>query len=252
MRKFSVLMLGGALVLGCSAENSGSSGDEATFGSPWQDATSYDAGAKGPVDAGEGSEEATDTVAPDPGPEDVGVPDPEDVAAPEDVVEPEDTGPEKDWGKVTPDTVVQDDPGGFLDEDASQDCAALDLPVSWSGTFDGDITSNWGDVSVDGTMAFEIECLGGKLVVWGDMSGLGEGQPFTLKIQGSYNPETNEIKAKLVEGSVALFWVLPVAFEGDLEGEYDGSGFAGVWEGTNTDKTVLDASGTGTWVAGGQ
>lgn len=184
---------------------------------------------------------------------------------PEDVEEPQDTGPDpadgvepEDVPGVTPDpggTAFdngQTDPGGFLSEEVSQDCEALDLPISWAGTFDGDITSTWGDVSVDGTLAFELGCLGAKLVVWGEMTGLGEGQPFELKIQGSYNPATQEMNAKLVDGSVQLFWLVPIAFTGDIEGAFDGAQFSGTWTGTNTDKQVLDASGDGTWVASSQ
>ncbi len=204
------------------------------------DVYSYDSGPPDP------KSETADAQGP--APIDAGAPDvaaPQDVAGPQDVPAPPDAGP-------PPLDNGQTDPGGFLNGDISQDCEALDLPVSWSGTFDGDITSTWGNVSVEGTMAFEIGCLGAKLVVWGDMSGFGEGQPFTLKIQGAYNPATKTIKAKLVEGEVKLFFFLPIAFEGDLEGEYDGVKFNGEWSGTNTDKTVLDASGDGTWEASGQ
>ncbi|MFT7626353.1 MAG: hypothetical protein ACI9WU_005548 [Myxococcota bacterium] len=229
-------------VAGCGSEEAEEAAPDTTgFAAPqYADAVSADTG-----------ENSADTVAlaldtkppetPDVSePEDIAVEDsgPADIEEPEDLVEPTpDPGP------------TQTDPGGGLDQDVSQDCDALNLPTHWVGEFDGEIVSSWGDVSVQGVMGFEIGCLGQKLVVWGEMSGFGEGQPFTLKIQGGYNPESGVIKAKLIEGSVQLFWILPVAFEGDLEGDYDGSSFSGLWSGTNTDKTILDASGDGTWTA---
>ena len=170
---------------------------------------------------------------------------PPDPGAPEDLPPP----PPKDT--VTGFDNGQVDPGGFLSGDAAQSCEALDLPTKWSGTFEGDIKSNWGNTGVDGTMTYEIGCLAGKYVVWGDMTGQGQGQPFTLTIKGSFNPATGEMKCKM-EGSVALFWVLPVAFTGDFNGSYDGTQFSGTWAGENTDKTVLQATGEGTWVATGQ
>lgn len=241
----------GLLLVGCGTDDAGdSTEDSGQFVLKYADAVSLDAGSA-----------ALDTGASaDLGASDVealidDIPEPEDLTAAVDLgVEPTDIVMEPpDEGPVAVDNGTgQTDPGGFLNDVPSQDCEALDLPVAWSGEFDGDITTNIGDTGVDGTMSFEIGCLGSKLVVWGDMTGLGQGQPFTLKIQGGYNPETKVIKAKLVEGSVALLWILPVEFTGDLEGTYDGAVFNGTWSGTNTDKTVLDADGEGTWTASPQ
>ena len=98
-------------------------------------------------------------------------------------------------------------------------------------------------------MAFEIGCFAGKLYVKGEMNGLGEGQPFVVTLQGSYNPADQTINCKLIDGTVQLFFFLPIAFEGVLTGTYDGTEFVGDWNGENTDKTLLDASGVGTWKA---
>jgi hypothetical protein len=176
----------------------------------------------------------------------------EDVAEPKDsgseaedlpdTGEPEDSEPGKDWGKVTPKDTGEE-------FDAGAQCEQLGLAEEWEGTFDGKITTNLGNIDVDGSMSFEIGCFAGKLVVFGEMTGFGEGQPFVVKLQGTYNPENQSIKSKLIEGTVQLFFLLPVAFEGDLNGAYDGAQFVGDWSGENTDKTILDASGVGTWKA---
>ncbi len=216
-------------------------------GTPLADlGSSGDLGNTGPSDAAADEQGPSDTPPSTDAPELTDVP--SDLSEPADLAEPTDPG---DEGKQNPDffDAGQADPGGFLDKDGSQECEALGLAEQWDGSFDGEIASNFGDTGVDGTMSFEISCLAGKYIVSGGMNGLGENQPFAVKLQGTYNPSTKTIKALLIEGTVQLFWLLPVAFEGELIGVYDGVQFDGDWNGGNTDKTILDASGLGTWEA---
>lgn len=258
------LSLAGQGLAGCGDSETPAAAPEADAGSGVnldalggeKDTGAQDAGASntdlGASDAAKSADDgqAADTAAADASladtnePTDIG--EPTDTEAPTDA--PDDTGEEADAGAVDNGQV---DPGGFLDKDAGSGCDALDLPEAWAGTFDGDIMSNFGDVGVEGTMSFDIKCIGSKLVVSGKMEGFGEGQPFNVELQGFYNPGEQTLKAKLSSGSVALFWVIPVAFEGDLEGSYDGTAFVGEWSGENTDKTVLQATGEGTWTATG-
>lgn len=210
-----------------------------------------DAGTTG-GEADNGAFSGGDTADPSDATQEEEIEQPEDVAEPRDsgseaedlpdTGEPEDSEPGKDWGKVTPKDTGEE-------FDAGPQCEQLGLAEQWEGSFDGKITTNLGNTDVDGTMAFEIGCFAGKLFVKGEMTGLGEGQPFVVKLQGTYNPVDQSIKCKLIEGTVQLFFLLPVAFEGVLNGTYDGAQFVGDWSGENTDKTFLDASGVGTWKA---
>jgi len=148
------------------------------------------------------------------------------------------------------------------------DCESLGISSAWEGLWTGGVTYNTsvpipgappdGDLPVAGDMFFEIQCIDSKLVVIGDMDGTALGQyPFTLKLQGGYNPETGVLKAKMVDGEVILFGIVTVFFEGTLEGKLiTPLEMSGTWEGESTGPRPLlphsDAIGDGEWTASPQ
>lgn len=166
---------------------------------------------------------------------------------------------------TTPDTT----PDSHLDTELFEGCGALGVSESWSGPFEGliefhvsenPLTPSDGFLPVEGTLAFDIECIESKFVVKGTMDGVAtiEGQggsfPFVLKIQGYYSPVNKQMQAKMVDGSVNIYGLIEVYFEGDFLGELAEDGeFDGTWEGesTGTNQSFITgtAEGAGTWGA---
>ncbi len=151
------------------------------------------------------------------------------------------------------------------------ECESVGIAPNWSGTFAGFISyevpfpipgANSSDsLPVQGTLAFEVECIEKKLIVVGDMDGLAlELYPFKLHLSGGYNPETAQLNAKMTDGSVALFdfgtGTVSVLFEGTLTGSLQGDLFEGTWQGeaVGTDPPGIPgtATGLGTWTASAQ
>ena len=167
-------------------------------------------------------------------------------------------------------------PGGLeLDVEKTNifsDCEEMGIEDHWSGTFEGVINFEIdppiaglleeGALIVSGDLSFEIKCLDQKLVVAGEMNGLGEAEgevgkhPYTSKLAGYYDPVEGRIEADLVEGVVTvLYSVLSVEvyYAGTLEGVLSSSGnFEGTWTGSETGNELgagVVAEGDGTWQA---
>ncbi len=113
---------------------------------------------------------------------------------------------------------------------------------------------------MNGSLAFEITCVESKFIVRGTLDGnaVVPGQfgifPFQLTLQGHYNKVTQTMTTKMVDGSVSIYGLVHVFFEGDFPGELGADGdFHGTWSGysTGTDSTLItgDATGDGTWDA---
>ncbi len=173
-----------------------------------------------------------------------------------------------DWEFVA-DTTIEETRDVYTDVDLFDDCGALGVSPNWSGPFEGliefhvsdnPLTPSDGFLPVEGALSFDIECIESKFVVKGTMDGLAtiEGQggafPFVLKIQGYYSPVTKEMQAKMVEGSVNIYGLIEVYFEGDFVGSVMPDGeFDGTWEGhsTGTNQAFITgtAEGAGTWGA---
>ncbi len=168
-----------------------------------------------------------------------------------------------DWTPVVPDV---ESPAPEL----YGPCSELAIADAWSGTFEGFIAfhdveaPDWmgyvpseGLLVVDGTLAFDIDCLEQKLIVAGTLSGYGvaEGEPgrhpFAVQLRGEYNPLEQSITAELVEGEATLFYVVKVFFEGTLTGRLQPSGnFTGTWLGESTGNNFNmpgEAEGGGSW-----
>lgn len=150
-------------------------------------------------------------------------------------------------------------------------CADLGVSDTWSGTFLGAVdfsvtpnplTPSQGTLPVSGELSFDIRCIESKLIVRGTMDGLAtvEGQgdfPFTMKLDGVYDPETQRMTAEMVDAQVNLYDLIIVYFEGTLAGQIGNDGrFNGTWEGestgTNQQFITGTASGEGVWGAGPQ
>jgi hypothetical protein len=150
-------------------------------------------------------------------------------------------------------------------------CADLGVSDTWSGTFLGAVdfsvtpnplTPSEGTLPVSGELAFDIRCIESKLIVRGTMDGLAtvEGQgdfPFTMKLDGVYDPETQRMQTEMVDAQVNLYDLIIVYFEGTLSGQIGTDGrFTGTWEGestgTNQQFITGTASGEGVWGAGPQ
>jgi len=148
-------------------------------------------------------------------------------------------------------------------------CGVLGISEHWKGPFagliefhvsDNPLTPSDGFLPVEGTLAFDITCIETKFVVRGTMDGIAtiEGQagsfPFVLAIQGYYSPLNRQLQAKMVDGSVSIYGLIEVYFEGDFVGELAEDGeFDGTWEGesTGTNQAFITgtAHGAGTWGA---
>lgn len=173
-----------------------------------------------------------------------------------------------DWEFIE-DTRPDTTPDSHIDTELFDECGVLGISENWAGPFEGliefhvsdnPLTPSDGFLPVEGTLSFDIECIGTKFVVRGLMDGTAtiEGQggefPFELKIDGYYSPLNKQMQAKMVDGSVNIYGLIEVYFEGDFLGELQEDGeFDGTWEGesTGTNQTIITgtAEGAGTWEA---
>ncbi len=153
------------------------------------------------------------------------------------------------------------------------DCEELGIANDWSGEFSGSvqhdlvIPEEWGvppqdDLQVSGELTFSIECIDSKLKVDGKLDGFavsaGENYPFTLNLEGYYNPATKKLNADIVDGMVLVILIevyFTGVFDGELVTDEDGNDvFNGTWfgedAGTNAGELVQGtASAQGTWTA---
>jgi len=179
--------------------------------------------------------------------------------------QPFDVGP--DWTPAGPD-IVLDPP------DTYSTCGDLGIASTWSGGFEGQIlfwdveappgfegqVPESGTLEVYGDLDFEIRCLEQKLIVIGTLSGFGEAvgetgsHPFTADLSGEYDPRDDSIQAT-IDGSVRLYYVFQVFFEGTFPGALSGPDrFEGTWQGQATGNNLNlrgEASGGGDWWAEG-
>lgn len=190
---------------------------------------------------------------------------PVDVPAVEDVPAPVELPPVPN--DIPP---LPDDPGPQPDGPSDVlnpvgDCEKLGVPSEWVGSFEGDVDYDLGApipgliekdiLPVNGNLSFSIECIEQKLVVIGQLDGLALGaNPFTMKLQGGYNPTTKQLTAKMVDAQVIIFAFVTVYFEGDFVGELVANeAMSGTWGGEATGNSVMFASlvadGNGTWQA---
>lgn len=167
------------------------------------------------------------------------------------------------------DTAPDTTPDSHIDAELFEGCGALGVSENWAGPFEGliefhvtenPLTPSDGFLPVEGRLAFDIECIESKFVVKGTMDGTAtiEGQggtfPFVLKIQGYYSPLNKQMQARMIDGSVNIYGLVEVYFEGDFLGELMEDGqFDGTWEGasTGTNQTFITgtADGSGIWGA---
>lgn len=161
---------------------------------------------------------------------------------------------------ITPDTTGLPDGA----QNPVSDCDGVGIQSEWFGSFTGEVEYDVpfeipgappdGKLPVVGDLSFEIQCIQQKLIVIGDMDGTALAEyPFTLELQGSFNPETGVLTAKMVNGKVVLFDFVTVKFKGDLVGELVAPGqLEGTWDG-ESDGTIPDlpgtATGAGEWYA---
>ncbi len=150
-------------------------------------------------------------------------------------------------------------------------CADLGVSDTWAGTFLGAVTfsvtpnpltPSEGVLPVNGELAFDIRCIESKLIVRGTMDGVAtvEDQgdfPFTMKLNGVYDPEAKLMQAEMVDAQVNLYDLIIVYFEGTLTGAIGTDGrFNGTWEGdstgTNQQFITGTATGEGVWGASPQ
>jgi len=153
------------------------------------------------------------------------------------------------------------------------DCEELGIANDWTGEFSGSvqhdlvIPEEWGvppkdDLQVSGELTFSIECIDSKLKVDGKLDGFavsaGENYPFTLNLEGYYNPATKKLNADIVDGMVLVILIevyFTGVFDGELVTDEDGNeSFTGTWfgedAGTNAGELVQGtASAQGTWTA---
>ena len=166
----------------------------------------------------------------------------------------------------------------FVDSEPTNifsDCEELGISDHWAGTFMGiiDFTIDppipglleEGALMVSGDLSFEIKCLDQKLVVAGEMNGIGEAvgeegkHPYTSKLAGYYNPTDGRIEAELIDGVVNVVFPdnplisVEVYYAGTLEGVLKDSGsFEGTWTGEETGNQLgatVEAAASGTWEA---
>jgi hypothetical protein len=169
-----------------------------------------------------------------------------------------------DWTFVD----VGRDAGPEVSDVHFDDCGELGVSDQWSGTFVGQIdynitpnplTPSQGFLPVNGSLAFEITCIESKFIVRGAMDGVatvvGQGDfPFKLDLAGYYNPTEKRMEANMVNGSVSIYGLIEVYFEGTFIGAITDEGvFNGTWDGdstgTNQEFITGTASGQGLWGA---
>ena len=169
-----------------------------------------------------------------------------------------------DWDFVD----VPRDAGPELGDALYDGCGELGVSDTWSGTFVGQIDYNLnsngltpenGVLPVNGNLGFEINCIESKFIVRGNMDGVatvvGQGEfPFKLELAGYYNPVEKRMEANMVNGSVSIYGLIEVHFEGLFLGAITDEGvFNGTWEGastgTNQEFITGTASGQGLWGA---
>lgn len=234
-------------------------------------ATARDAVADVPLVFGDGhaSGDARDVAAEGPGDAPAGPDsgDASDAGAPssDTIYQPFDVGP--DWTPAGPDIELNA-------PDTFTGCGELGIASAWSGGFDGEIlfwdveappglegqVPESGTLEVYGDLSFEIRCLEQKLIVSGTLSGFGEAvgeagsHPFTAEITGEYDPRTDAVTTT-IDGSVRLFYIFEIYFEGDLNGALSGpERFDGDWAGMATGNNLNlrgEAAGGGEWWATG-
>ena len=205
--------------------------------------------------------------APDVAPDRIAAPDtpaaPPDVPRRPDIYQPFDVPP--DWVPHGPDIPL-------VAPDTFTGCGGLGVESDWAGEFDGSIlfwnveappglegqVPESGTLIVSGSLGFEIACLEQKLVVMGTLSGYGraEGEvgdhPFEATLRGEYNP-LDETMTTVIDGSVRLFFLFEIYFEGQLSGRLvRDDRFDGDWSGRATGNNLDlegEASGGGDWWA---
>ena len=172
---------------------------------------------------------------------------------------PADPGPAEEAPDVQ---MAPDLPDGWLNP--VSDCESLGVASSWEGTWVGTVTYDVpfmipgapadGVLDVAGDMAFDIECIDKKLIVFGTMDGMALGQyPFQLELQGGYNPESGALKAQMINGKVTIL-IVDVLFKGVLEGTLiNPQTMQGDWsgesDGTDPPGVPGTATGEGEWQA---
>ena len=147
---------------------------------------------------------------------------------------------------------------------ATEDCEPLGIPTRWAGTFEGLFVSNIPDMfgytfngPASGAVTFEIRCVDSKLMVFGDLAGdtncaLDTGCPYTARMRGLYDPETQHMEGELFDG-VIDYTVVQVYAEGEFEGDLDDeTTLSGTWSGEKTGISSpalsgVTATGEGTW-----
>ncbi|MBM4372026.1 MAG: hypothetical protein FJ098_10260, partial [Deltaproteobacteria bacterium] len=85
---------------------------------------------------------------------------------------------------------------------------------------------------------------------------LPSGCPFTAKLGGFYNPQTQHLSGQVVD-AVIDYALVKVHCEGVFEGDLTGGSLTGTWSGTKTeienlaipllDLSWVEAGGQGTW-----
>ena len=170
--------------------------------------------------------------------------------------------------------VIEDAIGDAADWDTiKSDCEELGIANDWTGEFSGVVTHDLvipeefgvppeDDLPVSGELTFAIECIDSKFKVDGKLDGFavsaGENYPFTLTLEGYYNPTTKKLTADIVEGMVLVIIAevyFTGVFNGDLVTDEEGNeSFAGTWfgeaAGTNLGELIQgDASAQGPWTA---
>ncbi len=233
---------------GCSSEDTASDEGAAAVDAPALESDSADTGETadpGEADAEADAEELEDAEEPDDG-----------------LYVPFDLGPDYDY---TPSSPVLDAniPSGF------SECPVLGISADWEGTFEGTVAydmvdsfpgaSKQGLFLVDGDLNFGIKCLEKKLVVAGELTGVGHAageigdHPFTFAIAGDYDPVERKITARIGHGEVRVFKVVSVYFDGNFNGQVDIDGvFHGTWDAEQTSNSLDlegDAWGSGRWTA---
>ncbi len=142
------------------------------------------------------------------------------------------------------------------------DCTSLGVAPNWIGDFTGNIEYSLtvdlgvppkGTMPVQGILSFEIQCIDLKLLVFGSMEGTAQGEyPFSLKLSGSFNPDTGKLNAVIKEGKVTII-IATVGFEGQMSGTLAGlDSMAGQWDGYSTETNppgLGEATGAGAWTA---
>ena len=187
-----------------------------------------------------------------------------------DSAEPVDVADEPD-AVIQPEVVEQDvaDPDVFTEPEipeATDDCEPLGIAENWAGEFDGFIESNIPDMpalglyysgAVNGEISFEIRCIDTKLMVFGDLDGgstncvLPNGCPFTARLEGTFNPDTQHIEGVFLDALID-YSIVQASAEGEFDGDLIDGTLTGNWIGASTDMYPdgfdwVTATGDGTW-----